>query len=361
MTTAADHHRRPPVPPPFGTVLSRLYALAIGRINRKFDRGQGVVRFDRPVISVGNLSVGGTGKTPMVAYLVEALLAAGRRPCIAMRGYAGAHGDSDEASVYRRRFPEVPIVARANRIQGLIERFAEEYKTEAVESDCIVLDDGFQHRQIARDLDIVLVDASRDPFRDTLLPAGWLREPVTSLARAGAVVITHAQCARAADITALDRSIASARGGERGADAVTRHAWGVLAVAEGGQEREHPLTWLMGKRVVAVCAIGNPGPFLAEARRAAGGTLAGEMALRDHDPYSTGTVQKIAALARDQRAQAIVTTDKDWSKLRKTAPAAWPCPIARARLELIFDRGGDDLAALAIETVERGVPEEAEP
>lgn len=365
MTPGAELQRRAgPLPGPAGAALSRLYGLVIRRINRRFDAGRGVVRFDRPVISVGNLSVGGTGKTPMVEFLVASLLAAGRRPCIAMRGYRAAgtrdsrgQAESDEASVYKRRFPGVPVVARANRIQGLIELFAQEYDDEAIGSDCIVLDDGFQHRQIARDLDVVLVDASRDPFADRLLPAGWLREPVGSLARAGAVVITHAESAPSADITAMARRIAGVRG-DAGADAVARHAWSGLVITEAGQEREAPVAWLSGKRIAAACAIGNPGPFLAEARRASGGPLAAEMVLRDHDPLAPSTVQKLMELARRERASAILVTDKDWSKVGSIRADAWPCPVARPRLEMTFDRGGDALVARVLETVERGVPDD---
>src|SRR5690606_30475631 len=146
------------------------------------------------------------------------LLDAGHRPCIAMRGYARGRGESDEAAEYRRLFPEVPIVARADRALGLIRQFSAEYDAGGPHTDCIVLDDGFQHRQIARDLDIVLIDATHGPCQERLLPAGWLREPVRSLSRAGAVVITHAEAVQPADLTALDRKIAEVRG--RGADAV---------------------------------------------------------------------------------------------------------------------------------------------
>jgi tetraacyldisaccharide 4'-kinase len=354
--SADDNRRRGPVPGLLGLALSPLYRAAVARNNRRFDAGRGVVRFDRPVISVGNLSVGGTGKTPMVAAILRALLQAGRRPCVAMRGYRsrGANGESDEAEEYRRAFPNVPVVARANRTLGLIQLFGDEYRSQEPHTDCIVLDDGFQHRQIARDLDVVLIDATRDPFDDRLLPAGWLREPLASLRRAGAVVITHAESVQAADLTALDQRIAGLRG--RGADAVSRHAWRGLNVADAGAEREEPVQWLSGKRVFVVCAIGNPGPFLTLAHKAAG-SLAGSLVLRDHDPYSAATVGRLIAAASAARAQAIVTTEKDWSKLAQVPATQWPCPIARPRLALTFDRGGDDLIRVVQATVARGAPE----
>lgn len=378
-----------PVPRPLGLLAEPLYRLAIALRNRAFDAGRGVVRFDRVVISVGNLSVGGTGKTPMVSTIVRWLVEAGHHPIIAMRGYAAdADGESDEAAAYHRRFPDVPIVAQANRTTGLIRHFGREYQAEAAaleereathgptetasqrevdeyleragihRTDCIVLDDGFQHRQIARDLDIVLIDATRNPFHDRLLPAGWLREPVRSLRRAHALVLTHAESALAADVTALDRAIAQVRGPERGsAEAVARHDWAGLTVLEGGDEQEQPCAWLVGKRVMAVCAIGNPEVFMAQVQRATGSVLAAQVALRDHDPYAPGTVRRIVEQARAAGAQTIVTTEKDWSKLMRTPAADWPCPVARVHLEMHFDRGGEMLRQRVLDVVAAGAPE----
>jgi tetraacyldisaccharide 4'-kinase len=345
--------RSGPLPAVVGIPLSCLYRVAMGRINRRFDRGRGVVTFDRPVISVGNLSVGGTGKTPMVRSIVRWLLEAGHRPCIAMRGYGARQGtESDEAAAYERAIPGVPVVAQSNRTLGLIQLFAREHEDGGLHSDCIVLDDGFQHRQIARSLDIVLVDASRDPFRDRLLPGGWLREPVMSLGRAGAVVITHAESVSAADVTALDQRIAAVRGGMP-AEAACRHVWVDLAVRKQGQDDVLSVSWLAGKRVLAVCAIGNPKPFVASAERTAGGALAGSMVLQDHDPYSPSTVRRIVAAATESRAHVIVTTDKDWSKLRRVRESDWPCPVARPQLDMRFDGGEDTLRAMVLEAARR--------
>jgi tetraacyldisaccharide 4'-kinase len=372
------HVHAGPVPRPLGLLAEPIYRAVIGHRNRRFDAGRGVVRFDRVVISVGNLSVGGTGKTPMVMQLVRWLLDAGHRPVIAMRGY-GKGGESDEAASYRRAFPDVPIVAQANRTLGLIQQFGREYDERALaseghegagivegESDCIVLDDGFQHRQIGRDMDIVLIDATRSPFADRLLPAGWLREPVGSLERvgeAGSIVITHAESAASADVTALHEAIKGMRA--RGAEVVARHAWSDLEVHEpdGQIDVQHPVGWLAGKRVVAVCAIGNPGVFLEQVRAAAGaeggGLLADEIVLRDHDPYTDETVARILRAAVEARAQAIVTTDKDWSKLKRvcTWPTTWPCPVARPRLAIAFDRGGEELRRRVLDVVAAGAPE----
>lgn len=328
-------NRTGPVPGPLGRALSRLYAAEIARRNRRFDRGEGVVRLDRPVISIGNLSVGGTGKTPMVMHLAGVLLEAGHRPCIAMRGYrAGPGGESDEAASYASELPEVPIIARPDRLAGLLELFHNE-RGERI--DTVLLDDGFQHRRIARDLDLVLMDATRPPFQDRLLPAGWLREPLSSLSRADGVIITHAESVsepRLADLRARVEASGSR------VMAVCRHEWTGLDVAGPGSDETRPVNWLAGRRALAVCAIGNPGPFMAAVERAVGGPAAASLALRDHDPFAERAVARMLDLAAQARADVIVTTAKDWAKLRARR---WPLPVARARLSLRFDSGEETL------------------
>jgi tetraacyldisaccharide 4'-kinase len=345
-----------PLPGLVGAVSSRGYGWLMARRNRRFDAGRGVVRFDRPVISIGNLSVGGTGKTPMVMHVLEVLLAAGHRPCIAMRGYRSSGGESDEAEEYRRRFPGVPVVAQPDRTHGLIKQFYDEYESDEPHSDCIVLDDGFQHRKIGREMDVVLVDASRSPFADRLLPAGWLREPVESLKRATHVVITHAESVGAGEIRELEESLAKAA--ERAVTAVTRHGWSpVLRAHSPAGEREVGREAL-GGRGFAVCAIGQPGPFLSSARELSGGSLAGQVVLRDHDPFRPATVERIIQQAQGVRAAWIVTTSKDWSKLRQVPVERWPCPVVVPELELQFDRGEAELDAAVLETILRGVPDD---
>jgi tetraacyldisaccharide 4'-kinase len=350
-----------------GRGLSPLYAYEIGRRNRKFDRGIGVTRLDRPVISVGNLSVGGTGKTPMVRTIISWLIEGGHRPAIAMRGYKGAAStggsapSSDEAIEYQRTLPPwgdgsaVPIIAQPDRVAGLRVLFANAAGSRV---DCVVLDDGFQHRQLARDLDIVLVDATRSPWQDHLLPRGWLREPVESLGRAGAVVITHAE---ATGEQAAEALISSVRAAVPGAVcSVTEHGWTGLreSIGTGIADTVHHVGWLSGKKVVAVCAIGNPRAFVESVRSAvagpAGGGLAGEVILQDHDPYGHAAMRRIGEIARRTDAQVIVTTEKDWAKLRDRNRTGWGVRVVRPTLALKFKAGGDDLRGLVLKAANRG-------
>jgi len=334
----SESHQTSPLPRALRFLAKPLaagYARIIGSRNAAFDAGRGVVEIDRPVISVGNLSVGGTGKTPMVAWVVRSLLEAGHRPAIAMRGYAGSGGQSDEAEEYRASFADVPVVAQSDRIAGLLSLFATD---EGEKCDCVVLDDGFQHRRIARQLEIVLVDATRDPFTDRLLPSGWLREPVGSLRRAGVVVLTHAESVSASDITRLKREVS--RIAPKAQLAVARHAWTSLVIASSDGEREDSVAWLRGKRVIAACGIGNPAPFIKAVTEATGNP-AMEFVRPDHDPFVPRTLEKLVGEAKRSGADAIVVTGKDWSKLKRVRPGAWPCPVVRARLEMSFDGGGD--------------------
>lgn len=322
--------------------LSRVYADQIGKRNAAFDQGKGVVTLDRPVISVGNLSVGGTGKTPMVRRIIQNLRDADLDPCIAMRGYGSSRrpdGRSDEADEYAATFDDLPIVAQPNRTEGLINLFGTE-RGERV--NAVVLDDGFQHRRIARQLDIVLIDATRSPLDDHLLPLGRLREPIDSLARAHAVVITHAERADAATIDASTRAAISAN--PKLLIATAEHAWSRLDTTEG----EHPVEWLAGRTVLPVCAIGNPEPFVA-AVDAAARTMLEPIVLRDHDPYSASTVRRIRSAAA--HADAIVTTAKDWAKLSHERADLWPCPVAVPRLDMHLRTGADAINTAVLEAV----------
>ncbi|MBX3385042.1 MAG: tetraacyldisaccharide 4'-kinase [Phycisphaeraceae bacterium] len=388
---------RGPVPKWLGAMAEPVYRAAIARRNRGFDAGRGVTKVELPVVSVGNLSVGGTGKTPMVMHVVGLLLEAGMSPCVAMRGYRARKGrnapprllieqarepahSSDEADEYRRVFPELPIVAQPDRLGGIRALLDKPFQPKV---DCVVLDDGFQHRKIARDLDVVLIDASRSPFADRLLPRGWLREPVESLARADAVVITHAELLDpppgADPNEGAERAIAESGGGTsetllelsnhithahgKPPTAVTAHVWTGLKLARShaarfvpellkdgrgrvfGDDVLLPLDELLGSAVTGVCAIGNPAGFVRALRRTLlgdrtnPGRLADLFVLPDHDAFDDAVVRSIVGAASANGSDWIVSTDKDWSKLRDRPAEGWPCAVIRPQLSLVFRMG----------------------
>ncbi len=343
-TAATSTARKGPLPGwlwPLARLGAWGYARVLARRNREYDAGRGVIMFDRPVISIGNLSVGGTGKTPMVAWTIDILRSRGHRPCIAMRGYGSRDGTiSDEAQIYAARFGhEVPVIAQPDRAEGLIELFASERGENVT---CIVLDDGFQHRRIGRDLNFVLIDCTRSPWDDAPLPHGWLRETPDALTRADVVIFTHADDpGRVDDLTS--RALAIKPSLTIGA---CLHTWDTLMfplenISESASDHaERPSHWLTGKHIVAACAIGNPHPFLASIAHHNPATLT-TLTLPDHDPYGPAALKRLLTLSSN--ADALVVTQKDWSKLKFVQPALWKCPVAVTQLELKWVRGAADI------------------
>jgi tetraacyldisaccharide 4'-kinase len=276
-----------------------------------------------PTVSVGNLSAGGTGKTPFVRWCVTELLAAGHRPAIALRGYGARDGISDEAEEYRAMLPGVPVAVGADRIASVARVRAGDPSI-----DCVVLDDAFQHRRVARTLDVVLVDATRPAIDGPLLPAGWLREPADALRRAGLVVVTRAERVDPALSALVERLHGHPPA------AWTRHAWTrIERFGAGG--RDMPLEALAGRKVVVATALARPDAFVADAQ-ARGARIVGDLRFRDHHAFSDQEADRIAALARAKDA-AVLCSGKDWAKLSQLLPeprgAEWL--VARAGIQFV--------------------------
>ena len=301
-----------------------LYGLAAAGRNRAFDRGRKVAhRAVVPVVSVGNLTLGGTGKTPMVEWVARSLRRRNLRVAILSRGYGQAEGMNDEGRVLEDNLPDVPHLQGADRVA--LARIA----VEELESQMLVLDDGFQHRRLARDLDIVLLDAL-DPFGlGRLFPRGLLREPVASLRRAGVVVLSRADLvdppARAAIRAEAERRAGPLRWAE------ARHAPLDLADENGAIT---PLDRLAGARVAAFCGIGNPEGYRRTLAKL-GVEPVGFRAFPDHHPYRAHDVADLAAWARGLGADLALTTQKDSVKLRTPTLGEIPLFALRIGLEVI--------------------------
>ncbi len=318
---------------------SWFYRLAIRGRNARFDRGVGVATVDRPVISVGNLTTGGVGKTPMVMWLAEMLTKHRHRPVIAMRGYGSARGEpSDEEAEYLDRLGDVPVVADPERAAAL-----GSFLPQHPEIDCVILDDGFQHRGIGRQLDLVLIDASRETFADRLLPAGHLREPIANLRRADAVVVTRAE--------SVDDSLSAQIAQNLGKPPVawSRHMWSDLDVWAAGGLDSVETEWLAGKRVLTMLGVGHPVSIVRQVQ-AAGAAVVVNVPVRDHQRYDRA---KLAA-ARDlcRGLDAMVTTAKDWVKVRRLIDLeTWPVPVVVPRLALEVFHGAGELEDLVLAAV----------
>jgi tetraacyldisaccharide 4'-kinase len=305
--------------------LGEAYGLA-ARVRASLYRS-GILRRRRlggTVLSVGNLTVGGTGKTPMVLWLAERLIAEGQRPAILTRGYRGetASGGgvpaADEVALLRLR-----LGARAQLGVGK-DRYASGRTLERHGAKWFILDDGFQHLSLERDADIVLLDAG-DPFGGgKLLPAGRLREPISALARAGVVVITRSEHAPAAESVVRRYTRAPMFYAQTELQAVLRAP--ALAV-------EWPLPERSSVRVLAFCGIGNPRAFFDDLRRW-GFTVAGERQFRDHHRYSSDEVAALERAAAAAEAEAMICTEKDVFNLRDAAPGRLPVYACRIGLAI---------------------------
>lgn len=324
-----DERATPPIPAVLGALIEPVYRGVVRARNRAFDRGARVTQLAVPVVSVGNLSVGGTGKTPMVMTIAQWLIEMGRRPVVAMRGYAsGKGGASDEQMEYAQRFgASLRVVAQPDRLAGL------RPLVEARAVDAVVLDDGFQHRFIARDLDIVLIDSTRSPLTDRCLPRGWLREPLESLSRATHIVLTRCN---AVQPTVLDEIEATTLKFSGGAPVLrTAHRWGGLRAGDNVIEPGV----LRGRRVCVACGIGNPRAFITQVREA-GAVVEREIVRPDHHDWSAKDAAEILGPAGDDPSQGtwVVTTEKDWVKLRRVEGVN-RATVVRPMVELTFISG----------------------
>ncbi len=293
-------------------LLEPVYRTVVQQRNRAYDRQpRKSVSLPVPVISVGNLTTGGTGKTPLVRWLAGLLQCAGCRPVIVSRGYGSRHGQpNDEARELALYLPEVPHVQNPDRVA------AARAAMDQYSAGSIVMDDGFQHRRLHRDLDIVLVDATCPFGFDHLLPRGLLREPVESLARASAVVITRCNLVTRPALDDLVRQIETILPRQRiaGAEFEMRELWNLDGTAG-------PLDELAGQPVVAFCGIGNPAAF-REALTRQSIQLVDFVEWPDHHRYGIEDIRHLQSRARDHAASRLLCTVKDLVKIRELRPPA---------------------------------------
>jgi tetraacyldisaccharide 4'-kinase len=328
----------------FATGPARMLAVAGGGYRgllgaREWLYGRGVLKsraLPCRVVSIGNLTVGGTGKTPAVEVAVQSLASLGHRPAVVSRGYGRStrgvqivadaasirldpEESGDEPFLLARRLPGIPVVVGSNRHDAArvaIERFG---------VTAIVLDDGFQHRTLKKDLEIVMARARRPWGNGRLLPAGPLREPLGALARADLVVATGAlELGDAREVV----------------DAVEEHAPRVPVVTatlaptecwEAGRMRSVRITELAGQRLAAFAGIAAPAAF-AETLRASGVVVEEMSAFADHHWYSPDDLARLDARAGELAVEALITTEKDWVRLRRLRLPRRPLYVLSVRL-----------------------------
>ncbi len=295
-------------------------------------------RLPVPVISIGNLVVGGTGKTPLTALLARHYQEAGCRVAVISRGYGStakgvriiSDGEhiryhpplaGDEAYLLALKLPGIPIITAVDRYQAGFLAW------EAFQPDLLLLDDGFQHYQLARNLDVVLLDAAKPFGNGQLLPRGPLREPVDTLRRAQVLILTR-YCEELHHQTWLE--IKAAFPSAVVLRARFRVARAVVYPAKQGVE----LAALASQRLAAVAGVARPATFAANLQEM-GLTLQRVFLFPDHHDYKPRDVAEVIAAARRERVQGLVTTEKDWVRLARVWNEALPIYVVPLEVELL--------------------------
>ena len=307
-------------------------------------------KLDRPVISVGNITTGGTGKTPLVEWVAKTIASHGKKVCILTRGYgrkdphvqvivsdgygvlASPAEAGDEPYLLATKLTgQAAVISSADRIAAGREAI-KDFGTE-----CFVLDDGFQHLRLARDLNIVTIDATNPWGGGSLLPYGRLREKPEGLSRADCVVITR--CDQVDSVDALRDEILRLAG-ERPIFKSEMRAVRVSSLKNPSQTLSPPA------RIAAFCAVGNPYSFFENVRRM-GFEIGLQKSFPDHHVYTQDEIDSLAQAANEAGATSLITTAKDAVKLR-TLSFSIPCHVLELEISI---ENSDAFTRLIIEAL----------
>jgi len=318
-------------------------------------------RLPVPVISIGNLTLGGSGKTPLAALVAAALADLGRRPAVLSRGYGrrtrgvrvvadrdgvrlSASEAGDEPRLLAEQLPGTPVVVGESRYE------AGRVAVERCGAHALVLDDGFQHRTLAKDLEILAVPGTAPWGNGRLFPRGVLREPMSALRRVSVAVVTNPPHeATAASIAENLR--------RHGSPAVVLTGrYQVHALRHGSDGTVRPPETLAGRRVVALAGLASPAGFVTTLSRL-GAIVAELVEFPDHHPYTEADLDRVRASVRRTGAECVVTTEKDWMRLREGPRPAFDLWALSVRLDMGEDRGA--LVEALAETLRRKAMERA--
>ncbi len=283
-------------------------------------------KLDVPVISIGNLTMGGTGKTPTVQYLADLLKRNGYEPAIISRGYGGrskaktnvvsnkntllmnAEEAGDEPRFLAESLPQVPVVTGKLRIHPCL------YAIQKLQANVLILDDGFQHLSVQRDIDLVLFNSASLQQPMSVFPGGYLREPLSALSRASAIVITGASENTLDDFNNFSKSFPSTIDDRP----LFLHSYSPQYAKKKGSNTRIPLEQLPSS-LYGFCGIASPHRF-RKSLEVAGLHLKGFTTLRDHQPYTPPLLQEIEDKAINNACTGLITTEKDMVKLSQHSP-----------------------------------------
>jgi tetraacyldisaccharide 4'-kinase len=302
-----------------GVVCHRNYCALLGRY-----------KAPKPVISVGNITAGGAGKTPVVIWLAKNLQAKGLKSIILTRGYMPKASDvSDEADMLNEQIPYIPVLSGGNRAASV--RKAEK----TLPADIYICDDAFQHWGIHRDLNIVAIDAANPFGNGFTLPAGILREPLSALKRADIFVLTKTDGSK--DVQGLTRKL---KGINPGAMIVESRYKSGAAIDMSNAVL--PEEFLKGKSVVGFCAIGDPLSFESSLKNS-GAQIAGFFTYMDHHVYTPKDIRHLLEFCRSKNISVLATTHKDMVKLRKFKDSFKGVSLVYIPIQLEVIKGDNEL------------------
>ncbi|MEW5799125.1 MAG: tetraacyldisaccharide 4'-kinase [Bacteroidota bacterium] len=325
-------------PHPILYPLSLVYGCGVWTRNLLFDNGiLKSVDVGVPVISIGNITAGGTGKTPMTIEVAKYFLGRGKRVAVVSRGYgrmsrgtivvsdgmnllANVAQGGDEMLFIARQLPNAIVIADEKRVRGA-KKAVEEYR-----ADIIVLDDGFQHRYLQRRVDVVLLDGTWSLMKSMLLPAGYRREPLNSLRRADAVVVTKVRDPLDASPIMSDPNVATVT------NKFSSSYVPVAVINVFGGVRQ-PLDILKGHSVIAMSGIANPKSFESNIE-SLGAAISSRFAFADHHRYTNEEIRQVLETHRLQRTDFIITTEKDAVKLSEFKNEFSEIPVFALMMEV---------------------------
>lgn len=303
---------------------------AVNQRNRRYDRGIAEIqRVSVPVVSVGNITTGGTGKTPLVAWIARWFREQQRRVVLISRGYGAKRGElNDEALELAALMPDVPHLQDPDRVRAARQALTE------LQAQVLLLDDAFQHRRLHRDLNIVLIDAL-EPFGfDHLLPRGLLREPLGSLRRADVIAISRADLVTHEQLRAIAERIRIHAPQSLLLEVVHRPRALVDATSETFEPRS-----LSGQRVAAFCGLGNPQGFHETLVRC-GAEIASFRVFSDHFQFGDNELKTLGEWADGLDVEQVVCTMKDFVKLR--VPSLGRRPLRALTIGIDFLSGREE-------------------
>jgi len=316
---------------------AKLYAAIIALRNLAYSKGWLKVHTaGAAVISIGNITAGGTGKTPLVIWLCKFMQQKQIHCAVLTRGYkthTQTRATIDEPAILAETCPNAKVIVNPDRVAGANEA------VDKIGAKILIMDDGFQHRRLARNLDIVTIDATRPFGYGKMLPAGLLREPVAALKRADAVVITRCNQAGEDELAEIEKKMHLVN-----PDAIIARSIHKPVYAK-SIDGKISIDELKDKRILAFCGIGNPDAFFNTVNELSC-DIVGSRIYDDHHRYTDDCLADIYEQAGRLKADLMLTTQKDWTKITQLATVKKDIPLAYLAIELKFTGGEDKITQL---------------